>query len=165
MAFDADVKTNAPRMTLKLELSILLTRVLLGLYFGLAGVYKSLGEINQGIGTFYEKAYKPLQPWFVPDFVGMPMGYALPCIEIVLGFLLIVGFFTRWVSGLIAVLLLSFTMALVMANGSITGGAPGPFHSNIILMGVCVIFIAMGAGRFGIDPLVFRSQRKAERKL
>ena len=152
-------ETDNPQIPSRaLEASILLARVLMGAYFMLAGIAKARGELTVEFGNFYKNAYQPMQPWFVPDFIGIPMGYTLPWIEIVLGLLLIVGLLTRISAALIALLIVSFTIALIMAKGGISGGAPGPFHPNFIMIAVCVIVIAMGPGRWSIDALTHKNK-------
>lgn len=155
-------QSEAPAMSKTVEGTIFFSRVLMGLYFMLAGVGKAMGEINNGIGSFYQNAYKPMQPFFVPDFVGVPMGYTLPWIEIVLGALMIVGLLTRLSTALVALLIVSFTMALIMAKGGIAAGSPGPFHPNFIMIGVCLIVIAAGGGRLSLDALACQSERESE---
>lgn len=160
MPFD-DAQPEAPRITRTVEGTIFFSRVLMGLYFMLAGVGKVMGEITNGIGSFYENAYKPMQPFFVPDFVGVPMGYMLPWIEILLGLLMVVGLLTRLSTALVALLIISFTMALIMAKGGIAAGSPGPFHPNFIMIGVCLIVIAAGGGRLSLDALANTRERES----
>ena len=154
MAYDYDDDDVTPAtLPPAVEGTILLSRILVGMYFLLAGVAKVKGEFANGLGAFYTHGFKPLQPWFLPDFVAVPMGYLLPWLEIIFGLLFVIGLLTRASAVVLSLMLISFTMALIMANNSVAGGGPGPFHSNILLACICLIVLAAGPGKMSIDAL------------
>jgi len=134
--------------------SLLLLRLALGLYFLLAGWGKVVQEFREGFGHFYNTSFKNLSPSWLPGFMGLPYGYALPWLEVIVGAMLIVGIFTRWVSAVMALMLISFTLALVIANNHITAqasGPGGPFHPNYIMLSAVLILAVFGPGRISVD--------------
>ncbi|MFW5683006.1 MAG: DoxX family protein [Phycisphaeraceae bacterium] len=139
------------------HLTSLLARVALGLYFLLAGVGKVRGELQNGIGSFYESSFQDLQPDWLPTFFAAPYGYALPWAEVVIGATLVLGLATRISATLIALMLLSFTIALMIANG-ISGGGPGPFHANIVMLTLALMLITLGGGAISVDA-AFRGKK------
>ena len=133
-----------------LDAVLLLNRLALGLYFLLAGV----GKLRMGVGQFYEKGFLKLKPAWLPDAVASPYGHALPFLECALGGLLVLGLLGRWAAGLMALLLLSFTVALWQA-GMFFGG-PGPFHDNVPFLTLAMLLAVTGPGRFSVDGLLKR---------
>lgn len=129
-------------------------RVTLGLYMGLAGLGKVQGELNNGIGSFYSGAFKGLQPDWLPNFFAAPYGYALPWLELAVGGLLVLGLFTRYVAIAGLVMLISFTAALAIKNGSIAAGGPGPFNGNYIQCAAYLYFALVGAGAWALDAMI-----------
>lgn len=166
MAYDHDDDAAQPTsLPPAVAGTIFFARVLLGLYFLLAGLAKAAGEFHDGFGTFYNSVFKGMQPPFLPDFLGAPMGYLLPWLEIVFGFLFLIGLLTRVSAVVLALLLTSFTMALIYANHSIAGGGPGAFHSNVLLIAICLIVLAAGPGKLSVDALASGSQRDVDATL
>jgi len=144
------------------DFGLLVLRVALGLYLLLAGVGKVQGEINNGIGSFYNGPFKGLQPAWLPDLLAAPYGYALPWLEVLVGALLVIGLFGRLaaIGGLL--MLVSFTIVLGMANNSITAqgaGAPGPYHANYIQSAAYLLLTLMGCGAWSVDMMI-RKKRK-----
>ena len=139
------------------HLTALLARASLGLYFLLAGVGKVRGELQNGLGTFYEGSFQGLQPAWLPTFFAAPYGYALPWAEVVIGAMLVLGLATRISSTLIALMLLSFTIALMLAKGP-SGGSPGAFHPNVVMLTLSMLIIALGGGAISVDA-AFRGKK------
>lgn len=133
-----------------------IARVSLGAYFLFAGVAKAQGELNSGFGTFAKsEAFAALQPSWLSDLFAAPYGYALPWAEIVVGATLALGFATRFSAFIVFMMLASFTIALMSALG-ISGGSPGPFHSNVILAAVALYAVGAGGGKLSVDALLQR---------
>lgn len=139
------------------HLTSFLARASLGLYFLLAGVGKVRGELQNGLGSFYEGSFQGLQPEWLPTFFAAPYGYALPWAEVVIGATLVLGLATRISATLIALMLLSFTIALMIANG-ISGGGPGPFHANVVMLALSLMLIVLGGGAISVDA-AFRGKK------
>lgn len=140
-----------------LHLMLLVNRVALGLYFMFAGLGKVQGEISGGLGSFYRgKGFQGLQPDWLPRYFAQPFGYAMPWVELVLGALLVVGLLGRVSAGLIALLLLSFLIAMFLAESlfkfqSAAADLPGPFHTNLILLALALLLTVTGSGRYSLD--------------
>jgi len=143
---------------MKLDIGLLALRIALGLYLLLAGVGKVQGELNNGIGSFYNSSFKGLQPDWLPAFLGAPYGYALPWLEVIVGALLIVGFLGHLAALIGLLMITSFTIALAMANNSIVAqgaDAAGPYHTNYIQIAGYLLLTLVGCGNMGIDKAVF----------
>lgn len=136
-----------PQMHWLAGAAVLLCRVLLGLYMLLAG----WGKVRGGVGAFVDGSFSKMTPPWLPRFVALPFGYALPWIELIGGALLIVGLFGRVTAAVLGLLLLSITIAVAQSDG-ITSG-PGPFHHAPIFMGLAFLLAALGPGQFSVDDL------------
>lgn len=143
------------------HVAALIARATLGLYFVAAGVAKVEGELSNKIGHFYESSFSALQPAWLPEIVAAPYGYALPWVEVVVGAMLTLGLATRLSAILIALMLASFTVALVLAKGP-SGGGPVAFHSNVVLIGLALLLISVGGGGISIDALFRGKKAKVE---
>ncbi len=137
-------------------LALLLTRLTLGGYLAAAGVYKSLGEIENGLGHFYSTKFAGLQPAWLPDALAAPYGYALPWLEIIVGVMLILGLFGRLAAALTGLMILSFTIALAMKMGvrAQPADAPSPFSANYIQIAACFLLACIGPGALSLDRLL-----------
>lgn len=137
------------------DFGLFVLRVALGLYLLLAGVGKVQGEINNGIGSFYKGAgFQGLQPDWLPDVLAAPYGYALPWLEVIIGGMLIVGLLGHLAALLGLLMLVSFTLAKVMASGDIaaTGPSdPGAFSTNYIQIAGYLMLTLVGCGRWAVD--------------
>lgn len=133
------------------SIALLLNRLSLGGYFLAAGIGKITSE--GGIKGFVEGMFSKLTPDWLPQALATPYGYSLPVAEVVLGGLLMIGLLTRISALLIALMILSFTIALVIANDSLSGGGPNVFHSNVILVTLGLLLFRIGPGRISIDAL------------
>jgi putative oxidoreductase len=133
-----------------LDIALLVNRLSLGLYFLLAGV----GKLRTGVGEFYTKAFSGLRPAWLPEAVASPFGHALPFIEVAVGALLVAGLLARLTAGVMALLLLSFSIALWQA-GLFVGGA-GPFHTNIVFFTLAILLAVTGPGRASLEGVCCR---------
>lgn len=149
------MSTTAPRWGF--HLTVFLARAALGLYFLLAGVGKVRGELQNSIGHFYETSFQSLQPAWLPTFFAAPYGYALPWLEVVVGAMLTIGLATRLTTTVVSLMLVSFTIALMIAKG-VSGGAAGPFHPNVVMIGLSLLLLAVGGGAISVDAM-FRGKR------
>ena len=135
------------------DAGLFLLRLVFGGYFLWAGINKALGEINQGLGSFYNGPFKGLQPTWLPDVLAAPYGYALPWLEIVLGVMLVLGLFSTIVALVIALMIVSFTVALALKMGwtAQPPDAGGPFSPNYLQIVAHLALAIMGPGRWSID--------------
>lgn len=136
-----------------IDISLLLGRVLLGLYMLLAGWSKMRG----GIPGFVNGGFAKLRPDWLPEALATPYGYAIPFLELLGGLMLMLGLFTRAAAGVLTLVLLSISIAQMNANG-ITGAPPaGPFHHVYIMTAMSLMIAIIGSGRLALDPLYFGS--------
>lgn len=148
------MSTNRPSPAALTEPALLATRVAIGGYFLLAGFGKVKGELANGLGSFARSdSFGGLQPAWLPDLMAMPYGFALPWAEVVIGLSLMAGLATRISAGLTAAMLASFTIALVTALG-LSGGSPGPFHPNFVMLAAVLVFAARGGGSLSVDAVL-----------
>lgn len=116
----------------------LLIRVALGAYFILAGLVK----LQNPTGFITE-----IQSMGVlPSRGAMLFGIVLPYIEIAVGTLLLVGFWTVLAAMLTSALLVSFVIAV-----GLKPGAFAPFNKDIILLAASISIMYSGAGAFSVD--------------
>lgn len=135
-----------------IDISLLLARVLLGLYMLLAG----WGKMAGGVGKFVDGGFKSMTPAWLPEAIARPYGYVIPIAELLLGLMLILGLFSRIAAGLMTLVLLSISIALMTQFG-VTGGdkAGPPFHHAYLLTVMSFMLAIIGSGRLALDPLYF----------
>ena len=133
-----------------IDISLLLGRITLGLYMLLAGWHKMSGPGLSG----FSNIVVGMRPNWLPEAIARPYGYALPVAELLTGLAIILGLFTRWAGGIMALVLLSIFVAVVNDKG-IAGGADGPFHFTIVFAAMAFMLAIIGPGRLALDPLYF----------
>lgn len=139
------------------HLGLLLVRVGFGLYLTLAGWGKVATEFREGFGTFYKGGFSSSSPTWLPDWFGMPYGYALPWLELIVGGMLILGLLSRFAATGAFLMLLSFTIVKVIGNGYTGLGDEerGFFTTNYLFTVVYFLLIFTGAGAASLDRLFF----------
>src|SRR5262249_36188375 len=148
MVLDYDRVTGAQRVAG--DFGLLIARVPLGIYMFLAG----LAKIQGGIGKFVEST-SGLVPSYLPQSVGQAYLHAVPFAEVTVGACLVLGLLTR-VTGLIETLMLiSFTIA---ATGLKPLQGVGPFHTNVLLIGLAAAIALLGPGRISVDALLWNKK-------
>jgi uncharacterized membrane protein YphA (DoxX/SURF4 family) len=113
-------------------------RVVLGLYFVLAGLLK-LNDPPGFVAEVHQLAV-------IPPHIGTVYGILLPYVEVVAGGLLIAGLWTTLASLCTTLMLLSF----VVAFGIRPAGTP-LFNKDIILLAASLSLMYTGCGAWGID--------------
>lgn len=133
-----------------LSFVLLLNRIALGLLFLLAGIRKLLPTAEAGMlekmngFASFVASQAPM-----PEALGKAYGYALPWAEILTGAMLMVGLFTRISATLIALMTLSF----IIAMGAEWWPAQGPAYSkNFILLTLATLLAAVGSGKLALKP-------------
>jgi uncharacterized membrane protein YphA (DoxX/SURF4 family) len=137
------------------SVGLLLARLPLGAYFAIAGIEK----FRMGIDTFVN-AFLPNATKFMPENGARMFLTALPYAEITLGLLLIFGVLTRVAAGLVALLLISFTLGATGVSGNLGPGVQLPFHPNLIYLGNALALMLCGPGWISIDGVLFRPRRR-----
>jgi uncharacterized membrane protein YphA (DoxX/SURF4 family) len=132
------------------SLVLLLCRLALGGVFVEAGLTKLL---KMGLSGWYAKGYMPMIPPWMRDWhwFNQPYGHAIPFLEVTVGALVVLGLFGRAAAGIMALLVLSFTIALLNARGG--GGATPYIHTNWVLFGLALLLTVTGPGALSLDAL------------
>jgi putative oxidoreductase len=135
-------------MTNKYEWSTLLLRVVLGITFFVHGVVKFQGGIENTVG------------WF--DSIGIPgfMAYVVALIELVGGFALIIGFGTKIVSALLAIVMLGATLKVKLAVGFLGNGQMAGYELDLALLVMAVFLAVNGSKMLSLDQAVFKGKEQ-----
>ena len=133
-----------------ISFALLLNRLSLGLLFVLAGVRKLLPKGEGGVMDSWNGfASFVASKAPMPEFLGKSYGYLLPPFEILAGALLILGLLTRLSATVIALMTLSF----IIAMGAEWWPEQGPAYSkNFILLTLALLIAAAGSGKLAARP-------------
>ncbi|WP_227939355.1 DoxX family protein [Alkalihalobacillus deserti] len=128
-------------MSNKNEIGTLLLRLVLGIVFLAHGATKFQGGIETIVG------------WF--DSIGLPGGlaYVVATLELVGGIALILGFGTRIVSALLALLLIGAIFKVQLAAGFVGG-----YAYDLVLLIIAVHLSLNGSKLYSLGQLFFRGQ-------
>jgi uncharacterized membrane protein YphA (DoxX/SURF4 family) len=144
---------NPLRSPAATNLGLLIARLPIGYIFTMAGIIK----IKGGIGAFVTQSAGSI-PSYLPEALGRAYLYALPIVELLLGVLLILGWFTRTAAFFTALVLLSIMMAV---SGWKEAQAPMPMpNSNAVLFAVALLLFFAGPGSFALDSFKFGKSSK-----
>lgn len=125
------------------NLSLLLARLALGTYFILAAYSKFAKGWSQWVTEQVTKV-----PSFLPPQVGKGYLYALPPGELLVGVALVVGFFTRTSATLIALMLISFMIAV---TGVGKNDPTFQIDKNLVFLGLALLLMNTGGGQIAVD--------------
>ena len=127
---------------------LLLNRLSIGWYMLVAGWGKVQGELD-GVGAFYRSSgYQERLPGWLPDWLALGHGYALPWVELIFGGLLLIGLFTR--TSALVLFLLSVSIAIALLGS----GDLLPRHHIFLFLTIIPLLALYGGGRYALDPLV-----------
>lgn len=130
--------------------AVLFARMVLGLIFFMAGVYK---VFQQGPLNHARKWFLPYSDTFLPVWSLWATGVTIPFIELIAGALVIVGFRTRE-----ALIGLGCVLAIV-TFGHLLKEPLYEFHTHVIPRLALLLFVFLiphEADRFSIDYLISR---------
>src|SRR5436189_2480963 len=136
--------------------AVLFARLVLGLIFFMAGVYK---VFQQGPLNHARKWFLPYSDTFLPVWSLWATGVAIPFIELIAGALVIVGFRTRE-----ALIALGLVLAVV-TFGHLLKEPLYEFHTHVIPRLALLLFILLlprRDDRFSIDYLLTRRLQKSQ---
>lgn len=137
--------------------ALLFARLVLGLIFFMAGVWKvfSLGPLEHA-----RKYFLPFADTFLPVWSLWAVGVVIPVVELIAGALVIVGLRTR-----AALVALGFVLAIV-TFGHLLHEPLYEFHSHVIPRLALLLFILLlprEDDRFSIDQLLSRRRTDNEK--
>ena len=133
--------------------AIVFARLVLGLIFFMAGVYK---VFEQGPLEHARKWFLPFRDTFLPVWSLWAVGTAIPFIELVAGGLLLVGWRIR------EALLALGAVLVIVTFGHLLHDALYPFHEHVIpRLALLVFVLAMPRAddRLSLDHLLHRRAR------
>jgi len=138
----------------KVPASIILIRLIVGMVFFIEGIQKFLFPDALGVGRFI-KIGIPAPEFFAP-FVGV--------VEIVFGFLLLIGLFTRIASIPliidISVAIISTKIAILIRSGFWAMAHETRVDFSMLLGGIFLLI--NGAGKYSLDKIFFDTESKKE---
>jgi uncharacterized membrane protein YphA (DoxX/SURF4 family) len=130
--------------------ALLFARLVLGLIFFMAGVWKvfSLGPLQHA-----RKYFLPFADTFLPVWSLWAVGVTIPFVELLAGGLVIIGWRTRW-----ALVALGFVLAVV-TFGHLLHEPLYEFHSHVIPRLALLLFVLVlprKDDRFSVDHVLWR---------
>lgn len=131
--------------------AVLFARLVLGLIFFMAGVWK---VFDLGPAGHVRKLFLPFEHTFLPVWSLWAVGYTIPFIELIAGALVILGLKTRY-----ALVALGVVLAIV-TFGHLLEHPLYAFHEHVIPRLALVLFVFLmprDSDRFSLDHLLRRA--------
>ncbi|MEH7238702.1 DoxX family protein [Bacillus sp. JJ1562] len=130
-------------MVQKNEIGALILRVTLGIIFFIHGLVKFQGGIENTVGWF--------ESINIPGF----MAYVVALFEIIGGIALIIGFATRLVSILVALLMVGATITAKLPVGLLGNGQMAGYELDLAFLAMAVYLAINGSKLLSIGHLLF----------
>jgi len=134
------------------DIGLLVARLPIGLFFLIAGYQKIF---KMGPRGFAEKAGGTIPAW-LPHSLGHTYLLLLPFAEFLVGLMVTLGLLGRIGATLMALILLSITIAVT----GIADPKGGPFETNLVLLGLAAGLAFTGPGAFSVAGLICRPRSK-----
>lgn len=130
----------------KYEIGTLILRIVLGLTFFVHGLVKFQGGIENIVG------------WF--ESIGLPgfLAYGVALIELVGGIALVLGLFSRVVSGLLALLMVGAILKVKLAVGFLGNGQMAGYELDIAFLAMALVILITGSKAYALDQVILRSK-------
>ena len=128
--------------------AVLFARLILGLIFFMAGVWK---VFELGPAGHVRRYFLPFQHTFLPTWSLWVVGFTIPFIELIAGGLVMLGFQTRY-----ALIGLGFVLVTV-TFGHLLEHPLYAFHEHVIPRAALLLFVLMvphEADRFSVDHIL-----------
>ncbi len=137
--------TESNQHTIWQAYSYLFVRLILGLIFFMAGIFKvfELGPMGHA-----ERFFLPYQDTFLPVWSLWVVGVSIPIVELLAGALLIIGWMVRWAAVSLGIVLVVVTFGHLLKEPLFA------FHAHVIPRLVLVLFVLIlpeAMDRFSID--------------
>ncbi|WP_108669227.1 DoxX family protein [Peribacillus acanthi] len=128
----------------KNELGALILRVTLGILFFIHGFVKFQGGIENIAG------------WF--ESIGLPgfMAYGVALIEMIGGVALIIGFATRLVAALFALLMIGATLKVKLSIGFLGNGQMAGYELDLAFLAIAIYLAINGSRILTVSKLLFQ---------
>ncbi|WP_099363826.1 DoxX family protein [Fredinandcohnia onubensis] len=130
-------------MTQKNEVGALILRVTLGILFFIHGLVKFQGGIENTVGWF--------ESINIPGF----MAYVVALIELVGGIALIIGFATRLVSILIALIMVGAIITAKLPVGLLGNGQMAGYELDLAFLAIAVYLAINGSKLLSLNRVLF----------
>lgn len=131
-------------MEKNVQIGALIIRVILGVIFFMHGLQKFQGGLGNTAGFFESMG--------IPGF----LAYAVGTIELVGGILIILGFGTRVIATLFALIMLGAIFKVKLKAGFVGG-----YEYEVALLSMSLFFTAAGHPYFSLESLMFRRKQGA----
>ncbi|MGY3715870.1 DoxX family protein [Sutcliffiella cohnii] len=130
----------------KHEVGAFILRITLGVLFFLHGLDKFQGGIENTVG------------WF--DSIGIPgfMAYVVAIIELVGGLALIIGFGTKIISALFALVMIGAMIKVKFAVGIFGNGQMAGYELDIAFLAMAVYLLINGSKLFSVHHFIFSKE-------
>ncbi len=139
-------------MLQKHEIGALILRVTLGVLFFIHGLVKFQGGIENIVGWFESIS--------LPGF----MAYGVALLEMIGGIALIIGFATRLVSVLFALLMIGATLKVKLSIGLLGNGQMAGYELDLAFLAIAVYLIINGSKAFSVSQLLFNQDSTETKK-
>jgi putative oxidoreductase len=132
----------------KYETGTLFLRVVLGLTFFVHGLVKFQGGIENIVG------------WF--ESIGLPgfLAYAVGFLELIGGIALVLGLFSRVVSGLLALLMVGAILKVKLAIGFLGNGQMAGYELDLAFLAIAVFIAINGSKAYALDQVIFKRENR-----
>jgi uncharacterized membrane protein YphA (DoxX/SURF4 family) len=133
-------------MVNKYEVGTFILRVVLGLTFFVHGLVKFQGGIENTVG------------WF--SSIGLPgfLAYGVALLEVVGGIALVLGLFSRVVSGLLALMMVGAIFKVKLAVGFLGNGQMAGYELDLAFLAMAVFITLNGSAAYALDQAIFKNK-------
>ncbi|QUG40014.1 DoxX family protein [Psychrobacillus sp. INOP01] len=131
----------------KQQLATLILRVVFGFTFLIHGISKFQGGISNTVGYF--------------DSLGLPgfLAYVIAIIELVGGLLLIIGFGTRVIGALFAVIMIGAIFSAKLSLGLLGDGVSAGYELELVFLAIGVYFVLANPTNLSLDEKLSQKNR------
>ncbi|WP_453992285.1 DoxX family protein [Bacillus nitroreducens] len=129
---------------MKNEIGALILRLTLGVLFLIHGVVKFQGGIENTVGWF--------ESIHIPGF----MAYVVAILELVGGIALLLGFATKIVSSLFALLMIGATITVKLPVGLLGNGQMAGYELDLAFLAIAIYLAINGSQLLSISRLLFK---------
>ncbi|MGJ9383575.1 DoxX family protein [Salipaludibacillus sp. CF4.18] len=133
-------------MIKKYEIGTFILRVVLGLTFFIHGLDKFQGGIENTVG------------WF--ESIGLPgfLAYGVGLVELLGGIALILGLFSRVVSGLIALIMVGAIVKVKLDVGFLGNGQMAGYELDLAFLAMAVFIAINGTNAYSLDNVILKGK-------